>query len=135
MKETLSVPTGLWCNYLINPLGVESQKPLLGWQITAKQEGWQQSAYQILVASSLELLERDEGDLWDSGKVRSSQSVHISYQGRPLASREMCYWKVRVWRPGGQPRPLEPACLVGNGPPFRTRLACPLDLRPKKACK
>lgn len=105
MKETLSVPTGLWCNYLTNPLGVESQKPLLGWQITAKQEGWQQSAYQILVASSLELLERDEGDLWDSGKVRSSQSVHISYQGRPLASREMCYWKVRVWDQEDSPGP------------------------------
>ena len=43
--------------------------------------------------------------IWDSGKVRSSQSVHISYQGRPLASREMCYWKVRVWDQEDSPGP------------------------------
>ena len=56
-----------------------------------------QSAYQILVASDSLLLFDDIGDLWDSGKVNSSQSQQILYKGRALVSRQHVYWKVRVW--------------------------------------
>jgi alpha-L-rhamnosidase len=31
-------------------------------------------------------LAQDEGDLWDSGKVASSQSAHVAYDGRLLES-------------------------------------------------
>ena len=61
-----------------------------------------QSAYQVLVASSEATLARDRGDLWDSGKVVSGQSVHVVYAGRPLTSRAVCYWKVRVWDQEGR---------------------------------
>ena len=58
--------------------------------------------FRILVAASPEALAEDKGDLWDSGKVASDQSVHIVYQGRPLESRMRCYWKVRVWNTDGK---------------------------------
>ncbi|MDX9754813.1 MAG: family 78 glycoside hydrolase catalytic domain, partial [bacterium] len=58
--------------------------------------GLVQSAYQILVASSQERLGQDQGDLWDSGIVESSQSVLVAYQGKPLPSQARCFWKVRV---------------------------------------
>jgi len=59
--------------------------------------GQRQSAYQILVASSEALLKNDKGDLWDSGKVVSEQSVLVEYIGKPLESWKQCHWKVRVW--------------------------------------
>jgi alpha-L-rhamnosidase len=74
--------------------------------------GIKQTAYQILVASNKERLERDEGDLWDSGKVESDQSLHIAYAGKPLTSRMQCFWKVRVWTPSllnPDPRTLTPS--------------------------
>ena len=56
-----------------------------------------QVAYPNLVASSEAKLKSDRGDLWDSGRVASSQSVLVSYAGKPLASHAQCFWKVRVW--------------------------------------
>ena len=56
-----------------------------------------QTAYRVLVASSAERLAADDGDLWDSGKVGSDATLHVAYAGKPLASRDRCYWKVRVW--------------------------------------
>jgi alpha-L-rhamnosidase len=61
------------------------------------QRGLKQTAYQILVASSEELLKQDKGDLWDSGKVMSDQSVNVEYAGKSLTSNQRCFWKVRVW--------------------------------------
>ena len=51
----------------------------------------------MLVASTPELLAKDQGDLWDSGKVASDQSIQVEYAGKPLESRQVCHWKVRVW--------------------------------------
>ena len=45
-----------------------------------------QTAYQVLAASGLERLARDEGELWDSGRVASDETLGVLYQGRPLQS-------------------------------------------------
>lgn len=83
--------------YANNPLGIDTPQPRLGWIIESEEYGQVQTAYQILVASRPELLNRDQGDLWDSGKVESDQSVNVCYGGKPLESRRCYYWKVRVW--------------------------------------
>ena len=85
----------LRCEYLVNPLGIGTAQPRLSWDITSSRRGEKQTAYQILAASSQELL--DKGDLWDSGKVDSDQTIQIPYSGHPLSSRQNCFWKVRVW--------------------------------------
>jgi alpha-L-rhamnosidase len=54
------------------------------------------------VASSLDLLRRDRGDLWDSGRVVSADSTWVPYGGQRLASGQRVYWKVRVWGDGGR---------------------------------
>ena len=59
----------------------------------------------MLVASTARRLAADDGDLWDSGKVGSDATLHVAYDGRPLGSRERCYWKVRVWDRNGRPSP------------------------------
>jgi alpha-L-rhamnosidase len=93
----------LRCEYLVNPLGIDDPAPRLSWVLASNQRGQRQTAYQILVASSSERLSADDGDLWDSGKVESSQSTQLIYAGVPLQSRQACYWKVRVWDKDGVP--------------------------------
>lgn len=93
------------------PLAVDTAVPRLAWTLhttTLDARGIKQSAYRILVASSLEQLNADRGDLWDSGRVASSRYWQIPYAGKPLDSRYTCYWKVQTWNsdaPDAQPGP------------------------------
>jgi alpha-L-rhamnosidase len=96
-------PGHLKCEYAENPMGVQVEQPLLSWVLRSAQPGQQQSAYQILVASSPELLATAKADLWNSGQVLSDQSVHIPYAGATLSSRQHCYWSVRVWDQNKRP--------------------------------
>jgi alpha-L-rhamnosidase len=92
----------LRCEYRVNPLGIDVIKPRLSWIMESTQRNQIQSAYQILVADSEEKLRRNQGELWDSGKVESEQSNQVVYKGEPLKSRMRCYWKVRVWDKDGK---------------------------------
>ena len=94
--------TNLRCEYRVDPLGIDVVEPRLSWVLESKVRGEKQTAYQVLVATSEKELAKDQGDLWDSGKVESDQSVHVVYKGRPLESRMSCYWKVRVWPERGK---------------------------------
>lgn len=95
------IPTHLRCEYLDNPLAVNSTHPRLSWEIQSSGRNVKQVAYRILVASSVEKLNHNEGDMWDSKKVMSDQTVGVPYQGIPLQSRITCYWKVKVWTNDG----------------------------------
>ena len=95
-------PTSLRCEYLVDPLGIDARHPRLSWMLESSERAQVQSAYQVLVASDLEGLSKDRGDLWDSGKVPSASTTHIAYGGRPLASRMLCFWKIRAWDGGGK---------------------------------
>ena len=57
------------------------------------------------MAASEKMLKDERADLWDSGKVASDQSIHVVYAGKPLTSRDRCYWKVRVWDADGKTSP------------------------------
>jgi hypothetical protein len=87
----------LRCEYGKNAQGIDHVRPRLSWTIRSGRRGDRQTAYQVLVASSSGALARDQGDCWDSGKVSSDQSLHVDYAGRPLTSRQQCFWKVRAW--------------------------------------
>ena len=92
-------PTSLTCEYLKNPQVIDISRPRLSWvNISAGNERNQyQSAFQIRAAGSKESLQKDKPDLWSSGKVISRESVNIIYGGKPLLSRQDCWWQVRVW--------------------------------------
>jgi alpha-L-rhamnosidase len=96
-------PARLRCEYADNPLGIDVAQPRLYWMLESRERGQRQSAYQILAASSPELLSRDTGDLWDTGKIASDETVHIRYAGKPLKSSQAVFWKVRVWDRNDQP--------------------------------
>lgn len=81
---------------LVNPQNIDCPSPRLSWEILSDVRDVRQVSYHILVSTSLEKLNREEGDLWDTGDVASDQSAYISYGGDMLDSRTQCYWKVRV---------------------------------------
>ncbi|MBN2508291.1 MAG: family 78 glycoside hydrolase catalytic domain [Verrucomicrobia bacterium] len=93
----------LRCEYATAPHAVDAPQPRLSWvvQATPGQRRVVQSAYRVLVASRPELLAQNQGDFWDSGQVRSDQSVHVVYGGKALHSRQACFWRVQLWDQDG----------------------------------
>ena len=96
----------------VNPLGFYAADPDFSWilpnsspkflgMVPVGEPVEAQSAYRIVAASSPKLL-GDDADLWDSGKVESSQSIHVKYKGEKLSSRQKVYWKVRYWDQDGR---------------------------------
>lgn len=93
----------LRCEYRANPAGIDQLKPRFTWLVSSQEQGQRQTAYQLLVASSPEKLSAGEGDVWDSGKVESSETANIPYEGIELQSQTPYYWKVASWdRDGNQ---------------------------------
>ena len=99
------IVNNLRCEYAVRPLAIESHSPRLSWNTLFAGKDWEQSAYQVLVSTRSELLTKDTGDLWDSGKVVTDASIQIEYKGKPLESRQRCFWKVRVWDGAGVASP------------------------------
>jgi alpha-L-rhamnosidase len=102
---------GLQCEYLENPLGIDTPQPRLSWVVESGQRAQAQTAYQVLVASSEALLKANTSDLWDTGTVTSDQTVQVVYAGKALSSSQRCHWKVRVWDKDGKASAYSrPAC-------------------------
>ncbi len=109
MKAALAAPTRLRCEFLTDPLGIEARRPRLAWWVSDPRRGARQSACHVLVASSREALDRDEGDVWDSGRLESAEP-RLDYGGLELRSRQRCFWKVRTYDADAEPSPWsEPA--------------------------
>ncbi len=85
------------CEYHTNPVGIDVRKPRLSWQLVSNRREMRQSAYHILVADSLAKLEQNTGNLWDSKRVSSDQSIQVEYTGSIPQTGQRCYWKVMVW--------------------------------------
>lgn len=81
---------------LHSPLGLDTEKPRFSWKIRSDKKNVVQKSYQLLVASSLEKLRRNDGDLWNSGEVNCREQLWIPYQGARLKSNQRAYWKVRI---------------------------------------
>ena len=94
------------CEYLDEPLAVRELAPRLTWTLASDENGARPCAYRIVVADSRDALARGEGNLWDSGKVCSDETVNVPYAGRRLAARQDCWWKVQVWQDGAGEAPV-----------------------------
>lgn len=99
-------PTNLTCEYLRDPLAVSTSQPRLSWQLSPTDcaaHGSRQTAYQIRAASNQPLLKDGTADLWDTGRVESSETLHVPYAGKELASGMPCYWQMRIWDEHNKP--------------------------------
>jgi alpha-L-rhamnosidase len=95
------VVENLRTEYLSNPIGLGETQPRLSWKLKVAsgfeaERGLAQSEYQIFVASSKEKAAAGDGDLWDSGKVASAQTLFVEYGGKPLASSQRAWWTVKI---------------------------------------
>lgn len=70
-------------------------KPEFTWIVPEKAD--RQTAFQILVSSSMEKADRDEADVWNSNKTMSSISSEVEYAGIELSENSSYFWKVRIW--------------------------------------
>jgi alpha-L-rhamnosidase len=109
MSLTLTIsakinPERLTCENLVNPPVIDVVTPRLSWINNDKDftRGQKQTAWEIRVADSKENLISGKANLWQSGKVNSDQSINILYKGKPLVSRQDCWWQVRVWDKDGK---------------------------------
>ncbi len=92
----------LRCEYQRFPQGIDVDKPRLSWIVQSDQCGQCQTAYRVLVASCREKLAAGQGDLWDSGKVKSDRTFQVVYSGKTLKSGMGCFWKVKIWGKDGK---------------------------------
>lgn len=104
-REKRRRPTGLTCEFKRQPLGIESRVPEFGWIVNSINKNDYQVAYQILVASNLSKINSNIGNMWDSGKIISDESINVKYQGKRLSPKSIYYWKVRTWNKNDEPSP------------------------------
>jgi hypothetical protein len=97
----LTVDT-LKCEMSVGPLGVDVAHPRLSWTLHGAERGQGSTAYQVLVATSRQSLDKEQGDCWDSGEVLWNGAGGVEYAGAPLRSWGRYFWKVRVWDNAGQ---------------------------------
>jgi alpha-L-rhamnosidase len=90
---------------LKTPLGIDDPAPRFSWQLHDPARGAKQTAYELQVASRLELLEPDKADVWDSGRIDSAQSLNVRYTGPALQPSTRYFWRVKVWDAAGKPYP------------------------------
>ncbi|MFC1550001.1 alpha-L-rhamnosidase C-terminal domain-containing protein [Candidatus Neomarinimicrobiota bacterium] len=103
-------PTGLTIEIANNGTDVilvADTHPEFGWIMNDTDKNEYQTAYQILVASSIEKLMNNEGDMWDSGIVKSDESINVSYgkESVQLQNGKLYFWKVRNWDKDGNMSP------------------------------
>ena len=103
-KSATLVPVHLTVEMREDPVGVGKASPVFGWNLEAAPQtarNLRQSGYRIVVASSAKLLEKEKGDIWDSGRVDSATFWQIPYAGTALKSHTAYYWKVEAWNGAG----------------------------------
>ena len=75
----------LTCEFLHNPLGVQTAHPRFSWY--SDEPKGMQAGWRIRVAASEEDL-RGGPLLWDSGPVASGRCTAIPYEGHPLVAAD-----------------------------------------------
>lgn len=93
--------TDLRCENLIAPVAIDNTLPHFSWKIQGN-DIIRQKYYEIQIGTDSIRLSRGKANLWDTGKILSTASVMVPYGGKKLQSRDLCYWRVRVWNEKGK---------------------------------
>jgi alpha-L-rhamnosidase len=98
-------PMQLQCDSLTTPLGIDSKQPRFSWKLQDTRYGARQTAYQIQIGSGPASLSDGKADVWESGRISSSKSTGVSYDGPSLQPERRYFWRVRVWDQNGDEYP------------------------------
>lgn len=92
---TVSI-TNAQCEYLDNPLGLDTPQPRFNWKLNDAKD-FLQETYRIRIATDSSFLLSGTPDIWDSG-MTNGQSLSSEYSGdKKLQSHQRYYWDVTVW--------------------------------------
>lgn len=96
-------PSGLMVEFIRDPqyVSILDPRPEFSWIVP--DNAGKQTAFQILISSSKELLSKDMGDLWNGVRTAGSSSVEVQYAGDRLSDNSSYFWKVRIWDRRGRP--------------------------------
>lgn len=113
-------PANLICEYSENPSYIDISKPRLSWNFISPVRNQFQSADEIIVSDNATDTEKQKGNVWQTGKIISSQNLHIEYAGETLKPFTRYYWCVKVYDKNGdasawsKPHLFETAMLVAG---------------------
>jgi len=93
--------TGLKCEYLTNPIGIDATSPRFIWQLKDGRLGAIQSAYQIFIGTDSLEVKSEKGNVWQTAKINSPINL-LTYQGKALQPFTKYYWRVRLWDKDGK---------------------------------
>lgn len=111
-RKSGAVPSlTLSCEWLAEPLGIQTPHPRLSWSFSDVNNDVRQCAYQIVVGSTPDVT----ADLWDSGKIDSSD-VSALYQGKLMRIHQQAYWRIRAWLTDGTALPWSKSARWSMGP-------------------
>ena len=86
----------LLCEYAGNPINVDVARPRFSWVVTSGERGQCQTACRVMVSTTLEGLTGGRPDMWDSVGLAPRSTVHLQYEGKPLASNTQYFWQVEI---------------------------------------
>lgn len=111
--EGADAPVGLRVNGLETPADLgDLSSPDFSWQVGAAT----QRAYRIVVASTAAKAGSSDGDVWDSGKVESSDQTNVGYGGEPLSGSSRYFWSVQTWDAEDEPSSTSATSWFGTTP-------------------
>jgi alpha-L-rhamnosidase len=87
----------LLVEYAKNPINIDEAHPRFSWIISSDNRNLSQSAYRIMVASSPKNLDKNMADVWDSGKMISSETCQHELGNNNLIPNTCYFWKVILW--------------------------------------
>jgi alpha-L-rhamnosidase len=93
-------------------LVLDNPNPRFSWKITSTQEDVVQTSYRIIVSSTQSNARALSGDLWDSGRVPSANSLWVAYQGKAMKSNQHAWVNVQVETNRGTAALSEPVPFV-----------------------
>ena len=92
----------LKCDEKENPVGVSQKDLTFSWLWKSETEHGQQKYYRIVVSSTLDNIEKGYYDVWDSGRIKSTNSIHADFKGKKLEGGHRYFWRVMLWSSGNQ---------------------------------
>lgn len=131
---SLKPPFNLKVEYLTELPIVDHPRPRFFWNVTGSFRGDSPTAYQIILSSESELCQREIGDLWDSGQVKTSSTSHIPYEGEELLSCQQYYWRVRWWNSAGEASPYSEVASLATGFMGSTKFKANWITQPEPEC-
>ena len=100
-SQTIS-PDDLRCEYQLNPLGIDIEKPHFSWILRSEQRNQMQTAYELIISDNYNDIHKKKGNIWTTGKVPSSENIHVEYKGTPLKPFSRYFWRVKVYDKKGK---------------------------------